>query len=443
MLPHDGAAEQCTLGGMLLSADAIADVIEALDDRDWYRPEHGVIFKVIVALYERGDSATESAVVQELERQGLLESVGGASYLGALVATVPTATNAGHYAAVVEEKAVLRRLAQAGARIAELSRQANQADGVDIGVVLDQARLALVDVASLRSDSGAPQFDELVMSTLDDIDTVATHGTSTRRVPTGFADLDDITGGFPRGSLVVIDAYPGVGASTLALDFIRSAAVKHRIPAAYLSLDNPSDAVTQRLLSAEAKVRLSDLRTGRMTNDDWSRMANRMKAISESPIHIVSPDNVDIAAIAKTITNLAATEGVQLVVVDPLHLATARRDLAYENREREVAEVTRRLKRLALDNDIVVVATAQLSNNPGPRQPIPPLPSLADLRDSGTIAHVADHVLLIHRPDAWKRDHPRAGEADLKLAKHRHCVTATAVVAHQLHYSRFADLAHG
>ncbi|WP_418155962.1 DnaB-like helicase C-terminal domain-containing protein [Actinoalloteichus caeruleus] len=178
-----------------------------------------------------------------------------------------------------------------------------------------------------------------------------------------------------------------------------------------------------------------------MTDDDWTRMAKRLAEIQARSLLITRPDDPDITALDDMITALAADKAVRLVVVDSLHMVTARRDLPYENREREVAEVTRRLKRLASDTNIAIVATAQLSFNPGPRQPVMPPPSLADLRDSGTIAHVADNVVLIYRPDAWQRDDIRAGEADLILAKHRHGPTATIVVAHQLHYCRFANFA--
>ncbi|WP_199443042.1 DnaB-like helicase C-terminal domain-containing protein [Umezawaea beigongshangensis] len=287
------------------------------------------------------------------------------------------------------------------------------------------------------------QFDDVLRATLEELDTAAGRGGAAHDIPTGFAELDAVTNGLPRGSLTVIGAHPGVGSSTLALDFLRRAAFRHDVPAAYLSLDDTAEAITRRLISAEARIRLADARSGQLTEADRSRVAKRMTAIQDKSVVITRLADPDITALTDTVTTLAADQDVRLVVVDSLHMVTARRDTPYENREREVAEVTRRLKRLALDTGTAIVTTAQLSVNPGPRQPVPPPPSLADLRDSGTIAHVADHVLLIHRPDAWDRDDPRAGEADLILAKHRHGPTATVLLAQQLHYGRFVPIVTG
>ncbi|MFC4859504.1 replicative DNA helicase [Actinophytocola glycyrrhizae] len=440
-LPHDIVAEQSTLGGMLLSTDAIADVVEVLHPRDLYRGAHRAIYDTILDLYSRHEPVNTTTVAQAIEKQGGLDGIGGASYLQTLAATVPVVAHTGHYAQIVAEKAVLRRLVEAGTEIARLGKHADSETDVDVARIVDQARARLDEVAPHHATEDFPELFELLQPAMDQLDAIASRGGNTLNIPTGFADLDAVTSGLSRGSLTIIGAHPGVGASTLALNFVRTAAVRHGIPAAYLSLDNPVDAVTQRLLSAEAKIRLTDMRSGRMSDDDWTRLARRMTEISEAPIVISRPEHMDITALTKAITELTAQKGVQLIVVDPLHLVTARRDLPYENREREIAEITRRLKRLALDTNIAIIATAQLSTNPGPRQPTPPRPSLADLRDSGTIAHVADYVLFINRPDAWERDDPRAGEADLILAKHRHGPTATIVAAHQLHYSRFADLA--
>jgi replicative DNA helicase len=293
-------------------------------------------------------------------------------------------------------------------------------------------------MATSSTDPGSdfPDLGALIQSTWDQVDDAG-------NIPTGFAELDEVTTGLPRGSLTVIGSHPGVGSSTLALDIARSAAIRHGIPAAYLTLDDTAERITQRVLSAEAKVKLSDLRSRRMSDDDWTRLARRASEIQESPLVITRPTSREITMLVDQIEDLVTHKQVGLVVVDSLHLVTARSALPYENREREVAEVTRVLKQLALDNDIAVVTTAQLSANPGPRMPSPPAPTLADLRDSGTVAHVADYVVLLYRPDAWERHDPRGGEADLILAKNRHGPTRTCIVAHQLHLCRFVDMARG
>ncbi len=423
----------------MLSRDAIADVVEVLHPRDIYDATHAAVYDAILDLYGEGKPTDLKAVAGKLEKLGGLAHVGGDAYLQTLTEMVPTVANAGYYAEIVAEKAVLRRLWLAAGKIAELADKGNEEPGVDTDEAIRRARSFIDDAASNSTSSDVTELGDLLLSTLNELDAIASAGGAAQNIPTGFGELDEIIGGLPKGSLTVIGAQPGVGASTLALAFARSAAVRHGIPAAYLTLDGTVETVTQRLLSSEARIRLEDMRTGRMDDDAWTRLATRMTEISGSPIVIARPADFEIGPLTSEISSLATRRDVQLVVIDSLHLITARRDLPYENREREVAEITRRLKRLALDARIAVVVTSQLSTNPGPRQPIPTLPSLADLRDSGTIAHVADYVLLIHRPDAWERDDPRGGEADLILAKHKHGRTATITVAHQLHYSRFVD----
>ncbi|MGW3483331.1 DnaB-like helicase C-terminal domain-containing protein [Rhodococcus indonesiensis] len=295
-----------------------------------------------------------------------------------------------------------------------------------------------------RGESTGPdfrdEFGELIQSTLEQLDG---SNEAAGSIPTGFAELDEVTTGLPRGSLTVIGSHPGVGSSTLALGIARSTAIRHGIPAAYLTLDDTAERITQRVLSAEAKIKLYDLRSQRMSDDDWTRLARRTQEILECPLVITRPESREITTLVDQIGDLVTHQQARLVVVDSLHLVTARSALPYENREREVAEVTRVLKQVALDNDIAVVTTAQLSANPGPRMPSPSAPTLADLRDSGTVAHVADYVVLLYRPDAWDRDDPRGGEVDLILAKNRHGPPCTCTVAHQLHLSRFVDMARG
>ena len=437
---HDHAAEQCTLGGMMLSKDVIADVVEVLHPRDLLFVAHRLVYDAVLDLYGRGEPVNVGTVAAYLDERGNLEAAGGATYLESLTANVPTTSNTPYYAEVVAEKALLRRLAAAGRGLSELASQANSNDSVDFDDVLRRARSLIAEFERDPNEEDLPELSDMLLPALDQIDAIAGNGASPFAVQTGFTDLDDLTGGLGYGSLVVIGAHPGVGASNLALDIARFAAIRQGVPTAYLSLDNPAEVITQRLLCAEARIRLSDMRSGRMSDAEWTRLAKRTTEISEKPIVISRVRDAELSSVTKSITELAAHKKVRLVIVDSLHLVNARRDLPYENREREVAEVARRLKRLALHAGIVIIATSQLSTNPGPRVPTPPRPTLADLRDSGSVAHVADYVLFIQRPDAWERDDPRAGEADLILAKHKHGLTATVTVALQLHYCRFVNL---
>jgi len=432
--PQDLAAEQSVLGGMMLSKDAIADVIERLRSGDFYRPAHQVVYDCVLDLYGRGEPADPITVSAELERRGELRRVGGAPYLHTLIATVPTAANAGYYAEIVAEKSILRRLVEAGTRIVQLG----YSDGGDVNEVVDRAQASIYEVTERRTSEDYVALEELLQPTMDEIDAIASRGGSSLGVPTGFADLDEITNGLHPGQMIIVAARPGVGKSTLGLDFCRSASVRHGMSSAIFSLEMSRTEIVMRLLSAEARIRLADMRGGRMTDDDWTRLARRMSEISEAPLFIDDSPNMTMMEIRAKARRLRQRHDLRLVVVDYMQLMTSGKKV--ESRQQEVSEFSRQLKLLAKEIEVPVVAISQL--NRGPEQRTDKRPMLSDLRESGSLEQDADMVILINRPDAWERDDPRAGEADLILAKHRAGPTATVTVAHQLHYSRFADLAH-
>ncbi|ACU98889.1 replicative DNA helicase [Saccharomonospora viridis] len=436
--PQDTAAEQSVLGGMLLSKDAIADVVEVLRPGDFYRPAHQAIYDCILDLYGRGEPADPITVSAELERRGELARVGGAPYLHTLIATVPTAANAGYYARIVAEKAILRRLVEAGTRIVQYGYGADNSDGGDVNEVVDRAQAAIYEVTERRTSEDYVALEELLQPTMDEIDAIASRGGTAQGIPTGFADLDEVTNGLHPGQMIIIAARPGVGKSTLGLDFARSCSIKHGMTSVIFSLEMSRTEIVMRMLSAEAKIRLTDMRGGRMSDDDWTRLARRMSEISEAPLFIDDSPNLTMMEIRAKARRLKQRHDLKLIVVDYMQLMTSGKRV--ESRQQEVSEFSRQLKLLAKELEVPVVAISQL--NRGPEQRNDKRPMLADLRESGSLEQDADVVLLIHRPDAWERDDPRAGEADLILAKHRAGPTSTISVAHQLHYSRFADLAH-
>lgn len=435
--PQDLAAEQSVLGGMLLSKDAIADVVEVLRSGDFYRPAHQLIYDCVLDLYGRGEPADPVMVAAELERRGEIRRVGGAPYLHTLIATVPTAANAGYYAEIVAEKAILRRLVEAGTRIVQLGYAG--ADGSDVNEVVDRAQSAIYDVTERRMSEDYVALEELLQPTMDEIDAIASRGGSALGVPTGFVDLDEVTNGLHPGQMIIIAARPGIGKSTLGLDFTRSCSVRHGMTSVIFSLEMSRTEIVMRMLSAEARIRLQDMRGGRMSDDDWTRLARRMSEISEAPLFVDDSPNMTMMEIRAKARRLKQRQDLKLIVVDYMQLMTSGKRV--ESRQQEVSEFSRQLKLLAKELEVPVVAISQL--NRGPEQRTDKRPMLADLRESGSLEQDADMVILIHRPDAWERDDPRAGEADLILAKHRAGPTATVTVAHQLHYSRFADLAQG
>ena len=809
--PQDLTAEQSVLGAMLLSKDAIADVVEVLRPDDFYRPAHQTVYDCVLDLYGRGEPADAITVSAELQRRGDLIRLGGLPYLHTLIATVPTAANAAYYAEIVAEKAILRRLVEAGTRIVQLGYHG--VEGAEVSEVVDRAQAAIYDVTERSTTEDYIALEELLQPTMDEIDAIASRGGMALGVPTGFADLDAATNGLHPGQMIVVAARPGLGKalaldtplptpggwttmgevtvgdqlfgadgrptrvvaatdvmrerpcfevefsdgtiivadaehewltsdraarcarqessersgapsvrpailttrelaatvhgmtadarvnhsvdtcaplqlpnrqllvepytlgvwlgdgtapaadvtsddpgiaayveaddyrfvrlpgrrfsirlpeplaieqrrcvvccrpfaglrrcagchfrdgtlqaglrtlgvlnnkhlpaaylraselqrrallaglmdtdgtvtptgdlqlcvtsrkladdvrelvlslgyrcsvatrnvcggltessvaftlnftteddifqldrkrrvhkersaeygccqrpryitavrrvesvpvrcvqvdntdhlylagrtmvpthnSTLGLDFARSCSVKHGLTSAVFSLEMSRSEIVMRLLSAEARIRLSDMRSGRMSDDDWTRMARRMSEISEAPLFIDDSPNLTLMEIRAKARRLKQRNDLKLIILDYLQLMTSGRKV--ESRQQEVSEFSRQIKLLAKELEVPVVAISQL--NRGPEQRTDKRPMLSDLRESGSIEQDADMVILLHRPDAFERDDPRAGEADLILAKHRNGPTNTITVAHQLHYSRFADLAHG
>jgi replicative DNA helicase len=433
--PQDLAAEQSVLGGMLLSKDAIADVLERLRPGDFYRPAHQNVYDSILDLYGRGEPADAITVAAELDRRGLLRRIGGAPYLHTLISTVPTAANAGYYATIVAEKALLRRLVEAGTRVVQYGYAG--AEGADVAEIVDRAQAEIYDVAERRTSEDFVPLEELLQPTMDEIDAIASQGGLSRGVPTGFTELDEVTNGLHPGQMIVIAARPGMGKSTLGLDFMRSCSIKHQMSSVIFSLEMSKTEITMRLLSAEAKIKLADMRSGRMSDDDWTRLARRMSEISEAPLYIDDSPNLTMMEIRAKARRLKQKADLRLVVIDYLQLMTSGKKV--ESRQQEVSEFSRQLKLLAKEIEVPVIAMSQL--NRGPEQRTDKKPMLADLRESGAIEQDADMVILLHRPDAFERDDPRGGEADLILAKHRNGPTKTITVAHQLHLSRFTNMA--
>ena len=431
--PHDVAAEQCVLGGMLLSKDAISDVIEVIHPADHYRPAHQLIHEAILDLYGRGEPADAITVSNELTRRGEIARIGGGPYLHTLIASVPTAANAGYYARIVRERAVLRRLVEAGTRIVQFG-YAGDADADDL---VDRAQAEVYAVTERRTSEDYASLSEIMPGALDEIEAIGSRSGMLTGVPTGFSDLDALTNGLHPSQMIVIAARPAMGKSTLALDFARAAAIRNGMTTVLFSLEMGRNEITMRLLSAESRVSLQTMRTGQMNDDDWARLARRMSEVADAPLFIDDSPNMSMMEIRAKCRRLKQRHDLKFVIVDYLQLMSSPRRV--ENRQQEVSELSRSLKLLAKELQVPVVALSQL--NRGPEQRTDKKPLLSDLRESGSIEQDSDIVILLHREDHYEAESPRAGEADLIVAKHRNGPTATVTVAFQGHYSRFVDMA--
>ncbi len=435
--PQDVAAEQCVLGGMLLSKDAIADVVEILKTGDFYKPTHATIFDAILDLYGRGEPADAITVAAALAGSNDLGRVGGAAYLHTLINSVPTAANAAYYARIVGERAVLRRLIEAGTRIVQLGYGSASGAGRDVDDLVDLAQQAVYDVTERRVSEDFAILSDLLQPTLDEIEAVGAQGGVMTGVPTGFTDLDRLLNGLHAGQLIIVAGRPGLGKSTAAMDFARATSVRGNFASAIFSLEMSKVEIVMRLLSAEARVPLHVLRSGQLSDDDWTKLARRMGEISEAPLFVDDTPNMTLMEIRAKARRLKQRHDLKLIVVDYLQLMTSPKRV--ESRQQEVAELSRGLKLLAKEVECPVVAVSQL--NRGPEQRTDKRPQLSDLRESGSIEQDADVVILLHRDDYYDKESPRAGEADFIVAKHRNGPTDTITVAAQLHLSRFVDMA--
>ena len=362
---------------MLLSKDAIADCVETLREGDFYRPAHQLIYSSILDLYGRGEPADAVTVSAELTRIGELGRVGGAPYLHTLVASVPTAANASYYALIVKERAVLRRLVEAGTRIVQMGYAG---DG-DVDQIVDRAQAAVYDITDRRTSEDYLPLSAIMPGTLEEIDAISSRGGVMAGVPTGFQDLDNLTHGLHPGQMIVIAARPAIGKSTVGLDLARSASIKHGLTSAIFSLEMSRNEIAMRLLSAEASISLSNLRSGQMSDADWQKLARKMSAVSEAPMFIDDSPNMTMMEIRAKCRRLKQRHDLRLVIIDYLQLMSSGKRV--ESRQQEVSEFSRSLKLLAKELEVPVIAISQL--NRGPEQRTDKRPMLSDLRESGCL----------------------------------------------------------
>lgn len=432
--PCDAAAERSVLDGMMLSPDAIADVVEIIDGPgDFYAPGHELVYSAILALHASGRPADPITVTNHLREEGLLSKVGGAAGVQALVGSAPTWANAEHYAGIVRDCAARRRLIKAGTRIVQLGY-----DGADPTESMDAAQAELNDAAQVREDADSAPFGEDLADLVGELETLQRDGHA-QGVLTGYTDFDGLTHGLHPGQMVIVAGRPALGKSTVGVDMARQAAIRDGRPVAFFSLEMSRREVQHRILSAEARIALHHIRGGSMTDTDWTRLAQTMPRVKNAPLTIDASPNQTITQIKARCRRLKQRGGLDLVVIDYLQLLSsgvARR----ENRQQEVSDMSRSIKLMAKELEVPVVVLAQL--NRGPEQRTDKKPQVSDLRESGSLEQDADLVILLHREDAYEKDSPRAGEADLIVGKHRNGPTATVTVAAQLHYSRFVDMAH-
>jgi replicative DNA helicase len=414
--PQNIEAEESVLGSMMLSSEAIADVVQMLDPGDFYRSANGKIFAALHGLFARGEPVDIITAVNALERDGTLEEVGGRLYLRDLVDQVPTPASAVHYATIVSKAALRRRLISAAADIMDKAYTSpDEADSI-----ADSAEQRIYDVARRDEKDEVAMLRELVDRAMLDLETIQNRESAYTGLASGFRDLDDLTSGLQPGNLVVIAARPGVGKSSLAMNMARNVAVASH-PVAVFSLEMSRFEIGMRLLCAEARVPWDRIRSKRVGPQDWSNVVHAAEVLHDAPLLIVDSGNVNIVDIrAKARRMRTSKRGLSLIIVDYMQLMTSPNARRPDNRQQEVAEISRSLKLLAKELGIPVVALSQLNRNPEARAD--KRPQLSDLRESGAIEQDSDVVMFIHRDDS---DPEKKSDAEIIIAKHRNGPTGS------------------
>jgi len=383
----------------------------------------------VPAVFATGGRSAVLAVV--VPAVGLsVSSPEGAPYLHTLISSVPTAANAGYYAKIVRERAIMRRLVEAGTKIVQLGYTVEG----DVDEAVDQAQVEVFQVTERRTSEDYVQLSTLLPQALDEIEAIS-KGVGIEGVMTGFRDLDKLTNGLHPGNMIVLAARPAVGKSTLGLDIARQASIHDGKTSVIFSLEMSRSEITMRMLSSEAKVGLNNIRSGALSDEEWSRLARRMGEISNAPLFIDDSPNLSMMEIRAKARRLKQRHDLKLIVIDYLQLMTSGKRV--ESRQQEVSEFSRHLKLMAKELDVPVIAISQLNRSPEQRSDKKPM--LSDLRESGSIEQDADVVILLHRDDLYDPQ-SRSGEADLIVAKHRNGPTRTITVSAQLHIARFVDM---
>jgi replicative DNA helicase len=433
--PHNLQAEQAVLGATLLSRDAVAAAAETgLSADEFYKPNHGHIYAAVLRLDRRGDPIDPITVADELARDGLLDTVGGAAELITIQANTPATSSAGRYARIVREMAQLRGLIGAAAEIAEVAYNLPE----DVPGAVDRAEALVFRVGEANLADTVVPVDILLSEGLDTIEALYQRGDTVTGIPTGFYDLDAMLSGLQGGDLIVLGARPAVGKSAFALDIARHIAIECRRPALMFSLEMSRKQITQRLFAAEARIDLNRVRNGRLTEADWPKLSSAIARIKDTPLFVDDKRDVTITELRAKARRLRSRLGdLGVVVVDYVQLMQA--EGRSENRQLEVAQISRGLKILAGELDVPVIALSQISRNVELRAD--KRPTLADLRESGALEADADVVVLLYRDELYNEASADRGVTEVAVAKQRNGPTATVRVAFLNHFARHANMA--
>lgn len=431
-LPQNIDAEQSVLGALFLDREAVYKVSRFLRPEDFYLESHRLIYEAMLSLEEEGRPVDLISVTNRLSEQGVLDKIGGATYVASLAGLMPTAAHVEYHARIVEEKALLRNLIQIATRIAGLGYEGTE----DVDRLIDEAERMLLELTARRSSTFFSTLQEVLIQVLKQIEERFRNKCYIGGVTSGFADLDRLCCGLQPGDLIIVAGRPAMGKTSFALSIAHHIALQQQLPVAVFSLEMSKEQLVQRILCAEARVDQQKVRSGNLTDGDWARLSMAAARLARAPLYIDDSALLSVRQVRAKAKRLQAEKGLGLIVIDYLQLMQAARRA--ENRQQEITEISRSLKGLAKDLQVPVLALAQLSRQVESRMDKRPI--MSDLRDSGSIEQDADVVMFIYRDEYYNPDTEKRSVAEIIVAKQRNGPTGVVELAFLKEFTRFMNL---
>lgn len=435
--PHDLEAEQAVIGSMLTDKDAVMAAVEKLKSESFYREDNKLIFEAILNLYNRSEPVDLVTVKDELTSMGSFEKVGGFEYLATLPDKVPTTANVEKYIHIVEEKATLRQLIKTANEIIDLGYNPTE----DVEDIMAGAEKKIFDIIQNKNQKSYTPIKDVLIESFTKLEELYNQKSKITGVPTGFVDLDDKTAGLHGSDFILIAARPAMGKTAFALNIAAHAAIRENTPVAIFNLEMSKDQLVNRILCIEAMVDSNKIMTGKLEEDDWSKLAGVVGPISDSGIYIDDTPGISIMEIRTKCRKLKMEKNIGLIIIDYIQLVQGSSNRRNGTREQEIAEISRSLKILAKELNVPVIALSQLSRAVEQRPDHRPM--LSDLRESGSIEQDADIVMFLYRDDYYNPDSEEKDISEVIIAKHRAGSTGTVKLLWMGNYTKFVNLARG
>ena len=432
--PQSAEAEQSVLGAMMIDQEAIGMALEILDQTCFYEEAHRLVYFAVIELYNNQKNVDLITLSDHLKNKGLLEKIGGVSYLTRLIDLVPNSANVEHYATIVKEKSIQRRLIKNATEIVSSSFE----PGANVDELVDSAERLIFEIATARQRQKSVHIKEIIKSTIETIDKLYQRKEYVTGIPTGFHEFDRMTSGLQKSDLIIIAGRPSMGKSALAASMAEYAAIEKKISVAYFSLEMSKEQLVQRMLCSHARVDAHKVRSGFLSPSDWPMLTAAAGKLSASPIFIDDTPAISVLELRAKARRLKSSADIELIVLDYLQLMRGPQKI--ESRQQEISEISRSLKALARELEVPIIAISQLSRAVESRQDH--RPQLSDLRESGAIEQDADLVVLLMREEYYLPTEENKGIADCIIAKQRNGPVGTVKLVFRKEFVRFENLAH-